>query len=158
RHIMIPFFLVECGDLALNIKINHQIYLGEAHIHDCFLDKHTFKIVWDFLKRKFRDNVKKSLLNSLRREFEVFEIYEAEININYFVRVMALTNKMMRNGEDMLDLKDQCPLISFKALFMSKSLEESTEIVSRHSRMKVVEDEGEEHMVVEDMEKEDNPS
>lgn len=49
--------------------------------------------------------MKKSLLNSLRREFEVLEMKEAETITEYFSKVMAVANKMRSNGEDMPDSK-----------------------------------------------------
>ncbi|XP_004298385.1 PREDICTED: uncharacterized protein LOC101315335 [Fragaria vesca subsp. vesca] len=54
------------------------------------------------MKRKFGGNsrVKKSLLNSLRREFEVLTMKNDETITEYFARVMAISNKMRSNGED----------------------------------------------------------
>ena len=49
--------------------------------------------------------MKTSLLNSLRREFEVLEMKETKTIIGYFSRVMVVTNKMRSNGEDMPELK-----------------------------------------------------
>jgi len=59
------------------------------------------------MKRKFGGNlkVKKSILNALRREFEVLEMKSDETITNYFARVMTVSNKMKSNGENMPDKK-----------------------------------------------------
>ena len=59
------------------------------------------------MKRKFGGNqkVKKSLLNALKREFEILEIKKDESITDYFARVMKISNKMRSNGEDMSDKK-----------------------------------------------------
>lgn len=49
--------------------------------------------------------MKKSMLNSLRREFGVLEMKEAETITRYFARVMIVANKMKSNGEVMSDSK-----------------------------------------------------
>jgi len=59
------------------------------------------------MKRKFGGNlkVKKSILNALRREFEVLEMKSDETITNYFARVLTVSNKMKSNGENMPDKK-----------------------------------------------------
>ncbi|CAJ2637501.1 unnamed protein product [Trifolium pratense] len=71
------------------------------------LDRRTAKSVWDSLKRKYggNDRVKKSMLNFLRREFEVLEMKDAETITEYFARVMTVANKIRSNGEVMSDSK-----------------------------------------------------
>ena len=49
--------------------------------------------------------MKKSILNALRREFEILEMKKNESIKNYFGRVMIIPNKMRSNGEDMPDKK-----------------------------------------------------
>lgn len=49
--------------------------------------------------------MKRSLLNSLRREFEVLAMKNDETITEYFARVMTVSNKMRNNGEDMPDSK-----------------------------------------------------
>ncbi|RDX72087.1 hypothetical protein CR513_48484, partial [Mucuna pruriens] len=90
------------------------------------------------------DRVKKSLLNLLRREFQMLEMLEVETIINYVVRVMAVANKMWSNGEDMSDSK------------VVEKILQTFEMVNKHSRPKIVEEEN--RIAVEDVEKEDNPS
>nr|XP_011468675.1 PREDICTED: uncharacterized protein LOC105352743 [Fragaria vesca subsp. vesca] len=71
------------------------------------LDRRTAKIVWESMKIKFVGNyrVKKSILQKLRRDFEVLEMKNSESISEYFVRVMAITNKMRSNGEEMPESK-----------------------------------------------------
>ena len=79
------------------------------------MDRRTTKIGWDSMKRKFGGNQKgkksllnvlrrefeilemkmKSLLNALRREFEILEMKNDESITDYFV--MIISNKMRRN-------------------------------------------------------------
>ncbi|XP_013675586.1 uncharacterized protein LOC106380369 [Brassica napus] len=59
------------------------------------------------MKRKFGGNerLKRSLLNTLRREFEVLTMKPEEKIGEYFGRVMTVSNKMRSNSEDMPDSK-----------------------------------------------------
>ncbi|KAF2293462.1 hypothetical protein GH714_022661 [Hevea brasiliensis] len=91
---------------------DHQVkhYLFQAidrTVFEQILDRRTAKIVWDSMKKKFGGNskVKKSLLNALRREFEVLEMKREESIDEYFARVMTVANKMRSNGEEMTDTK-----------------------------------------------------
>lgn len=55
------------------------------------------------MKKKFGGNerVKRSLLNTPRREFEVITMKSDENFFDYFARVMTVSNKMRSNEEDM---------------------------------------------------------
>ncbi|XP_071740842.1 uncharacterized protein [Rutidosis leptorrhynchoides] len=77
-------------DAALNRDIFQQI-----------LDRRTSKVVWESMRLKFGVNVKvkKALLNSLRREFEILAMKNAETITDYFARVLAVSNKMRSIGE-----------------------------------------------------------
>ena len=58
-------------------QVKHYLYQAiDRIVFEQILDRRTSKIVWDSMKRKFGGNqiVKKSLLNALRREFEVLKI------------------------------------------------------------------------------------
>ena len=67
----------------------------------------TSKVIWESMKRKFGGNerLKRSLLNTLRREFEVLTMKPEEKIDEYFGRVMTVSNKMRSNSEDMPDSK-----------------------------------------------------
>ncbi|KAK6935707.1 PHF5-like [Dillenia turbinata] len=99
-------------------KVKHYLFRAiDRSIFKQALDRRTSKIVWDSLKRKFggNDRVKKPLLNSLRREFEVLEMKETETITEYFARVMAVANKMRSNGEDMPDSKSIVGNLSYSS-------------------------------------------
>ncbi|GMI90542.1 cysteine-rich RLK (RECEPTOR-like protein kinase) 8 [Hibiscus trionum] len=87
-------------------KVKHYLYQAiDRVVFEQILDRRTSKIVWDSLKSKFGGNerVKKSLLNTLRREFEVLEMKKGETIKEYFAKVMAVANQMRSNGETMPD-------------------------------------------------------
>lgn len=89
-------------------KVKHYLFQAiDRSIFEQILDRRTSKSVWDSLKRKFggNDRVKKSLLNSLRRDFEVLEMKDTETITEYFARVMTVANNMRSNGEEMPDSK-----------------------------------------------------
>ncbi|KZV16959.1 hypothetical protein F511_33103, partial [Dorcoceras hygrometricum] len=71
------------------------------------LDRKTSKIIWDSMKKKYGGNerVKRPLLQTLRRDFEVLETKNEETIDDYFGRVMSVSNKMRSNGENMSDSK-----------------------------------------------------
>ncbi|XP_058009804.1 uncharacterized protein LOC131183268 [Hevea brasiliensis] len=117
---------------------DHQVkhYLFQAidrTVFEQILDRRTAKIVWDSLKKKFGGNlkVKKSLLNALRREFEVLEMKRDETITEYFARVMVVANKMRSNGEEMTDTKIVEKILrtlTDKFTYVCVSIEESKDI------------------------------
>lgn len=117
---------------------DHQVkgFLFEAidrTVFEQILDRRTAKIVWDSMKRKFGGNsrVKRSLLNSLRREFEVLAMKNDETITEYFARVMAISNKMRSNGEDMLDsriVEKILRTLTERFTYVVVSIEESKDI------------------------------
>ncbi|KAK9107817.1 hypothetical protein Syun_023828 [Stephania yunnanensis] len=91
---------------------DHQVkhYLFQAIdrvVFEQILDRKTSKIIWESLKKKFGGNerVKRSLLQTLRRDFEVLAMKNDENIDDYFRRVMTVSNKMRSNGENMPDSK-----------------------------------------------------
>lgn len=101
------------------------------------LDRRTSKIIWESMKRKFEgnDRVKKSLLQKLRRDFEVLEMKESESVKEYFTRVLAVINQMRSNEETMNDFKVVEKILrtlSEKFMYVVVSIEESKEIESIH--------------------------
>ena len=96
------------SDKLKDHKVKHYLFRAiDRAVFEQILDRSTSKVVWDSLKRKYggNDRVKRSLLNSLRRDFEVLEMKEGETITEYFSRVMAVANKMRSNGEEMPDSK-----------------------------------------------------
>uniref|UniRef100_A0A0D3AKC8 DUF4219 domain-containing protein n=1 Tax=Brassica oleracea var. oleracea TaxID=109376 RepID=A0A0D3AKC8_BRAOL len=91
---------------------DHQVkhYLFQAIdrvVFEQILDRKTSKIIWESLKKKFGGNerVKRSLLQTLRRDFEVLVMKNEETIDDYFKRMMIVSNKMRSNGEEMSDSK-----------------------------------------------------
>lgn len=82
-------------------KVKHYLYQSIDKVtFEQILDWRSSKIIWDSMKRKFggNDRVKKSLLQKLRRDFELLEMKESENVEEYFTRVLAITNQIKSNG------------------------------------------------------------
>ena len=89
-------------------QVKHYLFQAiDRVVFEQILDRKTSKIIWDSMKRKFGGNerVKRSLLQTLRRDFEVLAMKNEESIDDYFGRVMSVSNKMRSNGEDMSDSK-----------------------------------------------------
>jgi hypothetical protein len=58
------------------------------------------------MRRKYEGNkrVKRSILQALRKEFEILEMKSGEDVSDYFSRVMTVANKMRIYGEQMRDV------------------------------------------------------
>lgn len=114
---------------------DHQVkhYLFQATdrvVFEQILDRKTSKIVWDSLKGKFGGNerVKRSLLQTLRRDFEVLIMKNDESIDDYFRRVMTVSDQMRSNGEDMPDSKiveKILQTLTDKFMYVVVSIEES---------------------------------
>jgi hypothetical protein len=65
------------------------------------LVRDTAKDIWDAMKRKYQGStkVKRTQLQSLRREFEVLGMGESEFINEYFARSLAIANRMTTHGE-----------------------------------------------------------
>ena len=91
-----------------NHQVKHYLFLAiDRVVFEQILDRKTSKIIWDSMKRKFGGNerVKRSLLQTLRRDFEVIVMNNDESIDDYFKRVMTVSNQMRSNGEEMSDSK-----------------------------------------------------
>lgn len=117
-------------------KVKHFLYQCiDRVIFEQILDRSTSKIIWESMKKKFggNDRVKKSLLQKLRRDFEILEMKESETVEEYFTRVLGVTNQMRSNGEVMNDAKVVEKILrtlSEKFMYVVVSIEESKEIES----------------------------
>lgn len=115
-------------------KVKHYLYQSIDRVtFEQILDRRTSKIIWDSMKKKFggNDRVKRSLLQKLRRDFELLEMKDSEKVEEYFTRVLAITNQMRSNGEEMPDLKVVEKILrtlSEKFMYVVVSIEESKEI------------------------------
>lgn len=89
-------------------QVKHYLYQAiDRTVFEQILDRRSSKIVWDSMKLKFNGNekVKKSHLQTLRREFEILGMWKEETITEYFARVMVVSNKMRSNGEAVTDEK-----------------------------------------------------
>ena len=117
-------------------KVKYYLYQSIDKVtFEQILDRRTSKIIWDSMKTKYGGNarVKRSLLQKLRRDFEVLEMKESENVEEYFTRVLAITNQMRSNGEVMADSKVVEKILrtlSEKFMYVVVSIEESKDIES----------------------------
>lgn len=115
-------------------KLKHYLYQSIDRVtFEQILDRRSSKVIWESMKKKFggNDRVKKSLLQKLRRDFELLEMKESETVEEYFRRVLAITNQMRSNGEVMTDSKVVEKILrtlSEKFLYVVVSIEESKDI------------------------------
>ena len=89
-------------------KVKNYLFQAiDRTILETILKKDTSKHIWDSMKKKFKCNaqVKRYILQTLRRDFETLEMKPGESVIDYFSRVMSVANKMRNYGEDMQDVK-----------------------------------------------------
>ncbi|GAA0184997.1 hypothetical protein LIER_32285 [Lithospermum erythrorhizon] len=89
-------------------QVKHYLFQAlERSVFEQILDRSTTKSIWDSLKKKFGGNekIKKSMRNTLRREFELLEMRKGEIITDYFARVTSVSNKLRSNGDDITELK-----------------------------------------------------
>ena len=112
-------------------KVKNYLYQSIDRVtFEQILDRRTSKIIWDSMKTKFGGNaqVKRSLLQKLRRDFEVLEMKEHESVEEYFTRVQAITNQMRSNGETMTDsevVEKILRTLNEKFMYVVVSIEES---------------------------------
>uniref|UniRef100_A0A0D2ZYW2 Retrovirus-related Pol polyprotein from transposon TNT 1-94 n=1 Tax=Brassica oleracea var. oleracea TaxID=109376 RepID=A0A0D2ZYW2_BRAOL len=115
-------------------KVKHYLYQAIDRVtFEQILNRSTSKIIWESMKGKFGGNarVKKSLLQKLRRDFELLEMKDDEKVEEYFTRVLAVTNQMRSNGEVLEDTKVVEKILrtlSERFMYVVVSIEESKEI------------------------------
>ncbi|XP_076947958.1 uncharacterized protein LOC143620049 [Bidens hawaiensis] len=102
-------------------------------IEPTILDRRSSKAVWDSMKKTFAGNerVKKSMLQKLRRDFEVLEMKNNETILEYFGKVLTISNQMRSNGDLMTDTKIVEKILrtlSEKYTYVVISIEESNNI------------------------------
>ena len=95
-------------DLKLkDLKVKNYLFQAiDRTILEIILEKNTSKQIWDSMKRKYEGNarVKRSVLQSLRKDFETLEMKTGENVTEYFARVMSVANKMRAYGEQIRDV------------------------------------------------------
>nr|GFA82250.1 hypothetical protein [Tanacetum cinerariifolium] len=91
-----------------DLQVKHYLYQAIDRVtFEQILDRSTSKAIWDSMKKRYARNerVKRSMLQKLRRDFEVLEMKNDETIPNYFGRVLSISNQMRSNGEEMTDTK-----------------------------------------------------
>lgn len=117
-----------------DLLVKHYLYEAIDRVtFEQILDRRSSKSVWDSMKKRFASNerVKKSMLQKLRRDFEVLEMKNGETIPEYFGRVLTLSNQMRSNGESMPDVKIVEKILrtlSEKYTYVVVSIEESKDI------------------------------
>lgn len=90
-----------------DLKVKNYLFQAiDRTILETILQKDTSKQIWDSMKRKYEGNtrVKRSILQGLRKDFEILEMKAGENVNDYFARVMSVANKMRVYGEQMRDV------------------------------------------------------
>ncbi|KAK9931772.1 hypothetical protein M0R45_019036 [Rubus argutus] len=90
-----------------DLKVKNYLFQAiERTIMETILKKDTSKEIWDSMKKKYAGNarVDRSVLQALRKEFEILEMKSGETITKYFSRVMTMANKMRIYGEEMKDV------------------------------------------------------
>ncbi|GAA0169472.1 hypothetical protein LIER_40768 [Lithospermum erythrorhizon] len=76
-------------------QVKHYLFQAlDRSIFEQILDRSTAKVIWDSLRKNFGGNekIKKSMRNSLLREFELLEMKKQENIDSYFARVNSVAN------------------------------------------------------------------
>ena len=90
-----------------DLKVKNYLFQAiDRTILETILEKNTSKQIWDSMKRKYEGNarVKRSILQTLRKEFETLEMKTGENITDYFAKVMTVASKMRIYGEQMRDV------------------------------------------------------
>ncbi|XP_075097917.1 uncharacterized protein LOC142175238 [Nicotiana tabacum] len=111
---------------------NYLFQAIDRSILETILCKDTYKQIWDFMKNKYQGTAKakRAQLQALRAEFETLRMQNSESVIEYFSRVMAISNKMRINGEKLEDVTiiEKILCITAKFNYIVCSIEESKDI------------------------------
>nr|GEV17080.1 putative RNA-directed DNA polymerase [Tanacetum cinerariifolium] len=117
-----------------DLQVKHYLYQAIDRVtFEQILDRTTSKAVWESMQKRFagNDRVKKSMLQKLRRDFEVLEMKGNETIPEYFGRVLCISNQMRSNGETMTDVKIVEKILrtlTEKYMYVVVSIEESKDI------------------------------
>ncbi|XP_073268022.1 uncharacterized protein [Populus alba] len=90
-----------------DLKVKNYLFQAiDRTILETIPEKNTSKQIWDSMKRKYEGNarVKRSILQTLRKEFETLEMKTGEHVTDYFAKVMTVASKMRIYGEQMRDV------------------------------------------------------
>ena len=90
-----------------DLKVKNYLFQAiDRTILETILEKNTSKQIWDSMKRKYEGNarVKRSILQTLRKEFETLEMKTGENITDYFAKVMIVASKIRTSREQMRDV------------------------------------------------------
>lgn len=91
-----------------DLQVKHYLYQAIDRVtFEQIMDRKTSKAVWNSMKQRFAGNerVKRSMLQKLRRDFEILEMKDGETIPEYFGRVLTISNQIRSNGEQIEDVK-----------------------------------------------------
>nr|GEW91104.1 copia-type polyprotein [Tanacetum cinerariifolium] len=117
-----------------DLQVKHYLYQAIDRLtFEQIMDRSTSKAVWNSMKQRFPGNakVKRSMLQKLRRDFEVLEMKNIETISDYFGRVLTISNQIRSNGEKMDDVKIVEKILRTlidKYLYVVVSIEESKNV------------------------------
>nr|GEV73397.1 putative RNA-directed DNA polymerase [Tanacetum cinerariifolium] len=117
-----------------DMQVKHYLYQAIDRVtFEHILDQKTSKAIRDSMKKRFAGNerVNKSMLQKLRRDFEILEMKSNETIPEYFGKVLTISNQMRSNGETMTDVKiveKILRILTKKYMFVVVSIEESKDI------------------------------
>jgi hypothetical protein len=90
-----------------DLKVKNDLFQAiDKTILETILEKNTSKQILNSIKRKYKGNVrvKRSILQTLRKEFETLEMKTGENIIEYFAKFMTVASKMRIYREQMRDV------------------------------------------------------
>ncbi|XP_076912370.1 uncharacterized protein LOC143570654 [Bidens hawaiensis] len=118
----------------VDLQVKQYLYQAIDRVtFEQILDRTSSKAIWEPMKKRFAGNagVKRSMLQKLRRDFEILEIKNGETMPDYFGRVLTISNQMRSNGEEMTDTKIVEKILrtlSEKYMYVVVSIEESNNV------------------------------
>jgi hypothetical protein len=90
-----------------DLKVKNYLFQAiDKTILETIMEKNTSKQILNSIKRKYKGNVKvkRSILQTLRKEFETLEMKTGETITEYFAKVITIASKMRIYEEQMRDV------------------------------------------------------
>ena len=117
----------------LNVKNYFFQAIHRTILETTILNKGTSKKIWNSLKKKYEGNarVKRSILQSLRKDFETLDVKVVESITYYFACILFVARKMRVYGEKMKDftiVENILRSLTDKFNYVVCSIEESMDV------------------------------
>ncbi|XP_073153685.1 uncharacterized protein [Henckelia pumila] len=114
---------------------NYLFQALDRSVLETILNTDTSKNIWDSMRQKYQGTtrVKRALLQTLRKEFEIIHMQEGESVNEYFARTLTIAKKMKVNGEskgDVAVIEKILRSMTSKFDYVVCSIEESRDINS----------------------------